>query len=94
MRLIQTASNEIGFRINNHYLEDTRISKNMVELLKEYYENKIDLLEDEIEVELVLPYLAECIKHETSIAKLMRYADEYIIWSGHLQINIEEMMNE
>ena len=115
MRLIQTASNEIGFRINNHYLEDTRISKNMVELLKEYYENKIDLLEDEIEaeyqifvhagekanfyksdkeLELVLPYLAESIKHEASIAKLMRYADEYIIWSGHLQINIEEMMNE
>lgn len=115
MQIMQNASNEIGFRINNHYLESTRISKNMVELLKKYYENEIDLMEDEIEaeyqifihagekanfyksdkeLELDLLYLAESIKCETNIAKLMRYADEYIIWSGHLQINIEEMMNE
>lgn len=114
-QILQDASNRLEFRINNYYLRGTRISKNMVELLKKYYENEIELLEDEIEaeyqifihagekanfyksdkeLELVLPHLADNIRQETNIAKLMRYADEYIIWSEHLQIDTKKTLYE
>lgn len=114
-QILQDASNRLEFRINNYYLRGTRISKNMVELLKKYYENEIELLEDEIEaeyqifihagekanfyksdkeLELVLPHLADNIRQETNIAKLIRYTDEYIIWSEHLQIDTKKTLNE
>lgn len=115
IQAVQIANNSLEFRINNYYLRETRIGRNMVELLKKYYENEIELLEDEIEaeyqifihagekanfyksdkeLELVLPRLADNIRQETNIAKLMRYADEYIIWSEHLQIDTKKTLDE
>ena len=114
-QILQDVSNRLDFRINNYYLRGTRISNSMVELLKKYYENEIELLEAEIEaeyqifihagekanfyksdkeLELVLPHLADNIRQETNIAKLMRYADEYIIWSEHLQIDTKKTLDE
>lgn len=113
--ILQNTWNTIEYRIKNNYLQGTRISQNMVELLKQYYESEIDLLEDEIEAEYqlfihagekanfyksdqelkrVLPNLADDIRKETNIAKLLHYADEYIMWSECLQIDIDKLLDE
>lgn len=112
MKSMQEISNRIETRISNHYLSGIRISNNMVGILQKYYENEIEINNDEIDLEYeifvqagekanyyksddelkqVLPNLAEKILQETSIVKMLRYADEYFIWSEHLQLDINQL---
>ncbi len=112
---VQHMSNMLESRIKNHYLRGTRISRNMVEMLKKYYQSEIELFDDAIEAEYqifvqagekanffksdeelkrVLPNLAENIRKEENISKLLRYADEYISWSECLQIDIQLLLDE
>lgn len=115
MKVMQESSNRLGMRIINYYLRGTRISNNMVEMLQKYYENKIEIITEEIDTEYqifihagekanyyksdeelkrVLPNLANKIRQETSIGKVLRYADEYFIWSEHLQLEVKQLMSE
>lgn len=48
---LHEANNRLESRIKNHYLYQSQLSDNMVELLKKYYESEIELLDDEIEAE-------------------------------------------
>ncbi|MDE5779969.1 MAG: hypothetical protein K2I03_00595, partial [Lachnospiraceae bacterium] len=98
-----------------YYLQGTRISSNMVEMLQKYYRNEIAITADEIDTEYqifmhagekanyyksdnelkpIIPVLAEKIRKETNIAKMLRYADEYFIWSEHLQLDTNQLENE
>lgn len=107
-------TNQLAFRIKNHYLSGERISGNMVDMLQMYYENQRELVPEEIdgeyqiflhagekanfyktdeELKVVLPEFEEKIKTENNIGLLMKYADEYLIWSRYLEIDTTEIVN-
>ena len=46
------------------------------------------------EMKLVLPKLAENIRTENNIGKLIKYADEYLIWSEHLELDTKQILME
>lgn len=46
------------------------------------------------EIKQVLPSLAEKIKQEDNIVKVSRYADEYFIWSEHLQLDVNQLKDD
>lgn len=51
MKFIQESQNKLESRIINYYLQGTKISNNMVEILQKYYENKFEINADEIDAE-------------------------------------------
>ncbi len=94
-----------GTRISRNMVELlNKYYKNEIELLEDDIEaeyqifihagEKGNFYKSDNELKNVLPGLAENIKKETNIAKLLRYADEYIIWSEHLQIDIKKLLDE
>lgn len=46
------------------------------------------------EIKQLLPILADKVKLEANITKLIKYADEYFIWSEILQLEIGQMVRE
>lgn len=115
MKFIQESQNKLETRIVTYYLQGTKISNNMVEILQKYYENKIDINANEIDAEYqifihagdkanyyksddelkqVLPNLVQNVMQETNIAKMLRYADEYFIWSEHLHLDTNQLKEE
>lgn len=114
-KMMQESRNELDKRISISYLQGLRISKNMVEMLKKYYENEIEITEDQVDVEYqiflhagekpnyyksdaelmqILPDLAEKIRQETNIGKILSYADEYFTWSNYLQLDVNQLKEE
>ena len=108
-------TNKLESRVKNHYLSAVHISGNMVHIIQNYYENKVELNPDEIDVEyqiflhagdkanyyktdeemkLFLPKLEENICKENNIAKLIKYTDEYLIWSKYLGVDTEQTLKE
>ena len=108
-------TNKLESRVKNHYLNAVHISGNMVHIIQNYYENKVELNPDEIDVEyqiflhagdkanyyktdeemkLFLPKLEENICKENNIAKLIKYTDEYLIWSKYLGVDTEQTLKE
>lgn len=55
---------------------------------------KANYFKSDNEIKQLLPNLADKIKQETNIAKILRYADEYFIWSEHLQLDINPLKDE
>lgn len=115
LKVVQESSNKLERRIITHYMQGTRISSNMVEMLHKYYTNEIEITADEIDTEYqifihagekanyyksddelkkILPVLSEKIRKENNIAKMLRYADEYFIWSEHLKLDTNQLENE
>lgn len=48
-KIVQEKSNKLKRRIITYYLQGTRISSNMVEMLQKYYRNEIEITADEID---------------------------------------------
>lgn len=115
LEVVKQINNTLERRIILHYLQGTRISNSMVEMLQKYYKNETDITADEIEagyqifihagdkanyyksdeeIKQLLPDLAEKIRQGTNIAAIVQYADEYFIWSEHLQLDIGQTKNE
>lgn len=114
-RVMQENRNRLDNRIISNYLQGTKITNNMVDILLKYYENKTEISIDEIEaeyelfvhagekpnyyksddeIEQVLPHLAEKIKRETNVAKLVRFADEYFFWGELLHLDFDQLKDE
>ncbi|MBD5134960.1 MAG: hypothetical protein HDT39_03220 [Lachnospiraceae bacterium] len=49
LKIVQENSNKLERRIITYYLQGTRISSNMVEMLQKYYRNEIEITADEID---------------------------------------------
>lgn len=56
--------------------------------------DKANYYKSDEEMKLFLPKLADNIRKENNIAKLIKYADEYLIWSEHLGIDTEHTLKE
>lgn len=56
--------------------------------------DKANYYKSDEEMKLFLPKLADNIRKENNIAKLIKYADEYLIWSEHLGIDTEQTLKE
>lgn len=56
--------------------------------------DKANYYKSDEEMKLVLPKLAENIKTENNIGKLIKYADEYLIWSEYLGLDIKQTLAE
>ena len=55
---------------------------------------KANYYKSDAELKQVLPNLAEKIKQETNIGKILKYADEYFIWSEHLELDTEQLTSD
>jgi len=55
---------------------------------------KANYYKSDDEIKQLLPNLAEKIRQETNITKILRYADEYFTWSEHLQLDISQLKDE
>ena len=56
--------------------------------------DKANYYKSDEEIKLVLPKLAENIRTENNIGKLIKYADEYLIWSEHLELDTKQILME
>lgn len=56
--------------------------------------DKANYYKSDEEMKLVLPKLAENIRTENNIGKLIKYADEYLIWSEHLELDTKQILTE
>lgn len=56
--------------------------------------DKANYYKSDEEMKLVLPKLAENIRTENNIGKLIKYADEYLIWSEHLELDTKQILME
>ncbi len=56
--------------------------------------DKANYYKSDEEMKLFLPKLADNIRKENNIAKLIKYADEYLIWSEHLEVDTEQTLKE
>lgn len=56
--------------------------------------DKANYYKSDEEIMLVLPKLAENIRTENNIGKLIKYADEYLIWSEHLEQDTKQILTE
>ncbi len=56
--------------------------------------DKANYYKSDEEIMLVLPKLAENIRTENNIGKLIKYADEYLIWSEHLELDTKQILTE
>ncbi|KAI4447807.1 hypothetical protein C823_002326 [Eubacterium plexicaudatum ASF492] len=56
--------------------------------------DKSNFYKSDDEIKQLLPNLADKIRQETTIVKIMRYADEYFIWSEHLQLDTDQFKEE
>ncbi len=56
--------------------------------------DKANYYKSDAEIKQMLPFLAKRVKEETNIGKLIKYADEYFIWSELLQLDFEQMKQE
>lgn len=56
--------------------------------------DKANYYKSDEEMKLVLPKLVEKIRTENNIGKLIKYADEYLIWSEHLELDTEQTLTE
>lgn len=94
-----------GIRISNNMVDmlqkyyQNEIELNIDEIDTEYQifvhaGEKANYYKSDDEIKQVLPDLAEKIKQETNISKIIKYADEYFIWSNHLQLDISQLKNE
>lgn len=56
--------------------------------------DKANYYKTDDEMKSFLPKLAENICKENDIPKLIKYADEYLIWSEHLEVDTEQTLKE
>lgn len=56
--------------------------------------DKANYYKSDEEMKLVLPKLAENIRMENNIGELIKYADEYLIWSEHLELDTKQILTE
>ncbi len=59
-----------------------------------HYGDKANYYKSDEEVKSVLPKLAEKMCQEENIAKIIKYADEYLIWSEHIGVDTEQTIIE
>lgn len=96
LRGIKISNNMIDMLLKYH---ENEIDITAAEIDAEYQifmhaGEKANYYKSDNEIKQLLPSLSEKIIQETNIAKILRYADEYFIWSEHLQLDIKKLEDE
>ncbi len=90
-------SNNMVEMLQKYYENETEIINDEIDAEYQIFVHageKANYYKSDEELKRILPNLAEKIRQETSIVKMLKYADEYFIWSEHLQLDISQLKSE
>ncbi len=90
-------SNSIVEMLQKYYKNETDITADEIDAGYQVFiraGGKANYYKTDEEIKQLLPDLAEKIRQETNIAAIVQYADEYFIWSEHLQLDTRQIKNE
>lgn len=90
-------SNNMVEMIQGYYQNEIELSADKIDAEYQIFIHageKANYYKSDTELKQILPDLAEKVKQETNIAKIIQYADEYFIWSEYLQLDISPLKNE
>ena len=83
--------------LQKYYANETEIIADEIDVEYEIFiqaGEKANYYKADEELKQVLPDLSKKIMHEASIVGVLRYADEYFIWSEHLKIDNSQLKHE
>lgn len=90
-------SNNMIETLQKYYANEIDISADEIDAEYQLFihaGDKANFYKSDDEIKQLLPNLADRIRQETNIAKIIRYADEYFIWSEHLQLDTDQLKEE
>lgn len=90
---VRISTNMIGI-LQKYYENEIEITTDEIDVEHQIFIHageKPNYYKSDNEIKQLLPNLKEKIIQETNITTILRYADEYFIWSEHLQLNINQL---
>ena len=96
LRSIRISNNMVKI-LQKYYQNETEIITEEIEAEYQIFihaGDKPNYYKSDEEIKQVLPSLAEKIRQEDNIVKVSRYADEYFIWSEHLQLDVNQLKDD